>query len=40
MKKIIIEGNVEVHIGKGRPRAEYTTQIRKDMNKENNEDLK
>lgn len=38
--KIIIEGGVEGCIGIGRPRAEYMTQIMKDMNKTNYKDLK
>ncbi|VVC31607.1 Hypothetical protein CINCED_3A018086 [Cinara cedri] len=38
--KEIIEGDVEGHIARGIPRAEYMTQIMQDTNKGNYKDLK
>jgi hypothetical protein len=35
-----IEGDVEGHIARGRPRAEYMTQLMQDTNKGNYKDLK
>lgn len=40
LSKKRIEGDVEGHIARGRPRAEYVTQIMQDTNKENDKDLK
>lgn len=38
--KTLIKGDVEGHIVRGRLRAEYMTQIMKDINKEKYKDLK
>lgn len=38
--KTIIGGDVDGRIGRGRPNANYTTQLMKDMNKTNYKDLK
>lgn len=40
LQVIVLKGDVEGHIGKGRSKAECMIQIRKDMNKENYKDFK